>query len=340
VSKKDFYFATQVVTTTTTVTESTACLAPVQSPVFLLFLDCVAHLRRQFPADFEFSDVYLVRVWDSLCTGAFRTFAFNSVHDYQSAVGGLEGRRGSNGVVRQQTSLYAFHPSVWDWSVQFNDAQLALNFEPLYAAKREMNGLKSSESKTSASTNGDRTLTRIVRQTTLRPNVKLFNMKLWSLCYLRWISPIAIVGGGAASEYLAHCLLVEEIHSLRGKIANCESTLNGGGGGADRRRSVLVFGGRTGGLDDIDGNGEDWSSPLNESLPEVSSSFPFTDCRVNVARLNLSIDAYCEGNSFRSDFTGADDESFATRSDSFVIIDENESSQTVENSVSDKNGEV
>ncbi|RZC43222.1 uncharacterized protein BDFB_001366 [Asbolus verrucosus] len=52
-----------------------------QSPVFLLFLDCVWQLTQQYPAAFQFSETYLTTVWDSAHISIFDTFLFNCEHD-------------------------------------------------------------------------------------------------------------------------------------------------------------------------------------------------------------------------------------------------------------------
>ena len=48
------------------------------TPVFLLFLDCVYQLTVQYPSSFEFSEIYLVTLWDSCVTGLFKEFIFDS----------------------------------------------------------------------------------------------------------------------------------------------------------------------------------------------------------------------------------------------------------------------
>ena len=55
------------------------------SPVFLLFLDCVYQLTVQYPSAFEFSEIYLISLWDSCGTGLFREFIFNSNKDRKPA---------------------------------------------------------------------------------------------------------------------------------------------------------------------------------------------------------------------------------------------------------------
>uniref|UniRef100_A0A671PJ34 Myotubularin-related protein 10-like n=1 Tax=Sinocyclocheilus anshuiensis TaxID=1608454 RepID=A0A671PJ34_9TELE len=48
-----------------------------ESPVFLLFLDCVWQLWNQYPAAFEFTEVYLTVLGDSMWVPIFSTFLFN-----------------------------------------------------------------------------------------------------------------------------------------------------------------------------------------------------------------------------------------------------------------------
>lgn len=47
------------------------------SPVFLLFLDCVHQLVRQFPTRFEFNDFYLQFLAYQQLSGRFSSFKFN-----------------------------------------------------------------------------------------------------------------------------------------------------------------------------------------------------------------------------------------------------------------------
>lgn len=49
----------------------------VQSPLFLLFLNCVWQLMEQYPAAFEFTEMYLTVLSDSMWIPVFSTFLFN-----------------------------------------------------------------------------------------------------------------------------------------------------------------------------------------------------------------------------------------------------------------------
>lgn len=56
-----------------------------QSPLFLLFLDCVWQLLQQYPTAFQFSETYLTTVWDTAHISIFETFIFNCEHDRQKS---------------------------------------------------------------------------------------------------------------------------------------------------------------------------------------------------------------------------------------------------------------
>ena len=50
-----------------------------RSPVFLQFLDVVFQVLSQFPSAFEFSEKMLLFIADSLYSGRFGNFLYNSV---------------------------------------------------------------------------------------------------------------------------------------------------------------------------------------------------------------------------------------------------------------------
>lgn len=87
-----------------------------QSPLFLLFLDCVWQLLNQFPEKFEFSETFLTSLWDSVFLPIFDTFQFNCETERQ---------------VAQLNDRIVLRP-VWDWGEQFSDKDIALFTNPLY----------------------------------------------------------------------------------------------------------------------------------------------------------------------------------------------------------------
>ncbi len=57
-----------------------------QSPVFLLFLDCVWQMLQQYPSEFQFTETYLTTLWDSAHVSIFDTFLFDCEKDRIFAV--------------------------------------------------------------------------------------------------------------------------------------------------------------------------------------------------------------------------------------------------------------
>lgn len=52
-----------------------------QAPVFLLFLDCLSQLLRWYPSEFQFSEVFLICLWDLALSGLTTTFSSNSLYE-------------------------------------------------------------------------------------------------------------------------------------------------------------------------------------------------------------------------------------------------------------------
>lgn len=60
-------------------------LFPAQSPVFLLFLDCMFQLISQCLSAFEFSETHLISLYDASLSGLYSTFLFNSSREFFAA---------------------------------------------------------------------------------------------------------------------------------------------------------------------------------------------------------------------------------------------------------------
>ena len=83
---------------------NSTCLTPrcsfsLQAPVFLLFLDCVFQLTNQFLSSFEFSETYLMCLYDTVLSGLHCTFLFNSAREYfdtRRPYGSEQGAQGEN----------------------------------------------------------------------------------------------------------------------------------------------------------------------------------------------------------------------------------------------------
>lgn len=60
---------------------------PPQAPVFLLFLDCVWQLSKQFPSAFEFSEFFLLQFYDMVFDCLYSNFLYNSTkHRLQASL--------------------------------------------------------------------------------------------------------------------------------------------------------------------------------------------------------------------------------------------------------------
>ncbi|XP_078077346.1 myotubularin-related protein 12 isoform X3 [Mustelus asterias] len=98
-----------------------------EAPVFLLFLECVWQLLQQYPPAFEFTETYMTILSDSMYIPIFSTFLFNSPW-----------QRDNNQMLdedRRMRSRSLKLPSVWEWSVQFENSVQALFYNPLYIGK-------------------------------------------------------------------------------------------------------------------------------------------------------------------------------------------------------------
>ncbi|GIY76516.1 hypothetical protein CEXT_362591 [Caerostris extrusa] len=199
-----------------------------ESPVFLLFLDCVWQLTEQCPATFEFSETYLTSLWDSCHISLFDTFLFNNHKNRTEAI--LTSSQNNNFSLR----------SVWRWSRQFSKNDLRLFCNPLYILNKytisspirkpnKMERPKSFSCLKDTSQSQSRPL--IVKKTEITPIVWnedeenllkidpfLKSLKLWHQCYLRWIPLAHILGGGPPVLFLTNHKICNEIQALEKKI--------------------------------------------------------------------------------------------------------------------------
>uniref|UniRef100_H3A929 Myotubularin related protein 11 n=1 Tax=Latimeria chalumnae TaxID=7897 RepID=H3A929_LATCH len=107
-----------------------------ESPVFLLFLDCVWQLLNQYPLSFEFTEVYLLALRDSTTVPLFSTFLFNSQwersrRNQKIGYTYTEIRGNIPSSVRKGTFIPTL-PSVWEWALQYPSQQRACFRNPLY----------------------------------------------------------------------------------------------------------------------------------------------------------------------------------------------------------------
>lgn len=193
-----------------------------QAPLFLLFLDCVWQLLQQFPSSFSFTETYLTSLWDTLHIGLFDTFLFNSCWQRKKFL---------NEARKTTMSL----PSAWDWKFQLGEEQLLLFNNPLYmlrtaydldhvvdSAKNalRLSGERLRENRYSLLLGNPPPTADVfaLQEVILKPEVTSTLIKLWSQCFLRWIIPAQIVGGGNPSQYMQQCVLAEEVLCLQHKL--------------------------------------------------------------------------------------------------------------------------
>ncbi|XP_055968914.1 myotubularin-related protein 11 [Sorex fumeus] len=106
-----------------------------EAPVFLLFLDCVWQLLQQFPAEFEFSEFFLLALHDSVRVPDTLTFLRDTPWERGKHSGQF------NSYTPVYTPGYAQFPagisgnpqlSVWDWRLRYNDKQILQFHNPGY----------------------------------------------------------------------------------------------------------------------------------------------------------------------------------------------------------------
>lgn len=299
----------------------------VESPLFLLFLDCVWQLLDQYPAAFEFTETYLTVLSDSLWIPVFSTFLFNCPQ--QRAEHSREFARSKNIHLGDEKVLQ--FPSVWDWSQQFTAKDQALFNNPLYVGKSAtcvQNGavktFKRTKKNYSSTLRGMPSLRNgllseqelIPRRNSLvlrlKPEFSLLkepqespsdqyirewfskpadlqglilpqllssHIKVWKLCFLRWIPEAQINNGGYITAFHKVSVLADEIEMLQNRLRQYKGTPSTPGGSPETERCKMYF--RASNLSD--------TPPTPEYL---TSSFPFSPvgnlCRRSILGTPLS----------------------------------------------------
>ncbi|KAG8185558.1 hypothetical protein JTE90_017563 [Oedothorax gibbosus] len=205
-----------------------------ESPIFLLFLDCVWQLTEQCPTVFEFSETYLTTLWDSCRISLFDTFLFSGHKNRMEAI--LSSGPNSNFCLR----------SVWKWPRQFTKNDIRLFSNPLYILNKytissptpqpvkKTNRPKSFSCMQETSLSQCRPLvvkkhgiTPIVwnddEENLLKIDPHIKSLKLWHQCYLRWIPLAHILGGGPPVLFLTNLKISAEIEALENKIKSLSS---------------------------------------------------------------------------------------------------------------------
>ncbi|KAB1257264.1 Myotubularin-related protein 10 [Camelus dromedarius] len=196
-----------------------------ESPLFLLFLDATWQLLEQCPAAFEFSEAYLAVLHDSTRVPLFGTFLFNCPHQRvkQSTVSvvrprphGLLQLYGSRAEKSYSSTLRGL-PAALKNGVIGDQAALPRRNSFILRAKPEPAGPGD------PGDGQDGGLDQYLRAWLSRPadlhgvilpRLSGAHIKLWKLCYFRWVPEAQIHRGGAITAFHRLSLLVDEVDVL------------------------------------------------------------------------------------------------------------------------------
>ncbi|XP_017472467.1 PREDICTED: myotubularin-related protein 10-B [Rhagoletis zephyria] len=194
-----------------------------ESPVFLLFLDCVWQLLQQYPDEFEYSQTYLTTLWDACFLPIFDTFQFDTEADRARAV------RIGNLVLRP----------VWDWGEQFAEKDKVFFTNPFYQRQRQeqhnrrsiaipagaimlpglaqIPSIRQGQQQRFTTINPQLFVTSstIPKDRYLEPQHSMADLAIWEQCYYRWMPILEIKHGGFPQIDLNHRLLLSNIAKLQ-----------------------------------------------------------------------------------------------------------------------------
>ncbi|CAM1311535.1 MTMR12 (predicted) [Pycnogonum litorale] len=197
-----------------------------ESPVFLLFLDCVWQLIQQFPTVFEFTETYLIVLWDSTKIVLFDTFLFNSPKQRFDALYYADG----NENVRLN--------SVWDWTLQYSADDTELFINPLYVVSYEIHNetrrniaieKKHPKNERLLRTQRDRLVISKVlawsEDNLIEVKTDVCDVELWELCYFRWLPFCQVNDGGSPSMSFGQLRLASDALSSLKQIRELRKVL-------------------------------------------------------------------------------------------------------------------
>ena len=214
-----------------------------ESPIFLLFIDCVYQLTQQFPSEFEFSETYLLGLLDTMHACMFDTFLFDCEKQRRELckmeLGG-----------KPMASLWEF---VGEHLVDPKNSAPYVN--PLFEYRNVLRG-EGKANGTSA-------------ESYLQVNTMAPGIRFWSGCYLRWLPPVHVSTGMGENSalHLQQMILVNELKVLRHRLAYCKYEQNPDGN--------LFAGNQTEEFDSVDFDlGTDFNLDL-ETSRLLTPSLPF-----------------------------------------------------------------
>uniref|UniRef100_A0A7N4PK28 Myotubularin-related protein 10 n=1 Tax=Sarcophilus harrisii TaxID=9305 RepID=A0A7N4PK28_SARHA len=236
-----------------------------ESPLFLLFLDSIWQLLEQYPAAFEFSETYLTVLYDSTRISLFGTFLFNCPHqrvkqstkNYSSTLRGMPPSF-KNGIINDQDLLPRRNSLILKLKtdLQQTDSQstdMEQYFRDWFSKPVDLHGV-------------------------ILPRLSGIHIKLWKLCYFRWVPEAQINNGGFITAFHRVSLLADEIEMLSRSLRQYKSSPTQASS-SELDQSRMYF--KANGLNDTSGT------------PEfLSSSFPFSPignlCRRSILGTPLS----------------------------------------------------
>jgi hypothetical protein len=98
----------------------------------------------------------------------------------------------------------------------------------------------------------------------LYPEIYCCQLTFWSVCFLRWLTPIQVMGGGLSMEYILESLLQEEVKSIENTIQQMQQINDTSANASDVAANVEFA--------------PFWSTKRN-LLDNLTSSFPYTPSR-------------------------------------------------------------
>lgn len=169
--------------------------------------------------------------------------------------------------------------NVWNWDNQFDEDIVSLFYNPLYRVSAERRGSEGQcwtfpRHVSNAVGAMQRHLTApntptCLSESVLWPRHHMPNLHVWSLCYLRWLTPVQIVNGGSPAELIAQQALLSDIEAVQQDIAR----LSGQQTVSSRRP----------------GHGQQHDMSVRLPQPQhVSSSYPFAACQPSLHTTRLT----------------------------------------------------